>query len=74
VVYESPYRILKLFDDLADLEGERYVCVGREMTKLHEEFLRGSVIQVREKLRERETQLGEFSVFVSGKKNDKLLQ
>lgn len=74
VVYESPYRVLKLLDDLADLEGDRYLCVGREMTKIHEEYLRGSAAEVRDSLAERETQLGEFSVYVSGKKSGKLLQ
>jgi 16S rRNA (cytidine1402-2'-O)-methyltransferase len=42
VVYESPFRIFKLLKDIADFDSGRYVCVGREMTKLHEEFLRGS--------------------------------
>jgi 16S rRNA (cytidine1402-2'-O)-methyltransferase len=81
VLYESPHRILKLFEDLADLDKElsereplssgkpRYVCVGREMTKVHEEFLRGSAEEIREILRkkaEKSEIRGEFSVFVSG--------
>ncbi|QQO11315.1 16S rRNA (cytidine(1402)-2'-O)-methyltransferase [Breznakiella homolactica] len=70
VLYESPFRILKLFDDLADLDNERYVCVGREMTKIHEEYLRGSAAEVRDVLAGREKQLGEFSVYISGKKKD----
>ncbi|MDR1212190.1 MAG: 16S rRNA (cytidine(1402)-2'-O)-methyltransferase [Spirochaetaceae bacterium] len=68
VLYESPFRILKLLDDLADLDGERYICVGREMTKLHEEYLRGRASEVRDRLAVRDTQKGEFSVYVSGKK------
>ncbi len=74
VIYESPYRILKLLDDLADLDGERYVCIGREMTKIYEEYLRGSAVELRDTLKSREKQLGEFSVYVSGKKNGKLLE
>lgn len=73
VLYESPYRILKLFEDLADLDNNRYVCVGREMTKLHEEYLRGSVTEILEILRKKAEKngiLGEFSVFVSGKKSN----
>ena len=67
VVYESPHRILKLFEDLADLDRDRYVCVGREMTKIHEEYLRGSVGAALETLTERADKiLGEFSVYVSG--------
>jgi len=74
VVYESPFRVLKLLTELADLDGERYACVGREMTKLHEEYLSGSVQEVLVILSEREKQLGEFAVYVSGKKNGKLLE
>ena len=69
IIYESPHRVVKLFDDLADLECNRYVCVGREMTKFHEEYLRGSVQEIcgilREKAEKSEIR-GEFSVFVSG--------
>jgi 16S rRNA (cytidine1402-2'-O)-methyltransferase len=68
VLYESPFRILKLLEDLADLDNERYVCVGREMTKIHEEYLRGSPAEISALLGEKNEQLGEFSVFVSGKK------
>ena len=69
VIYESPYRILKLFTDLADLDTSRYVCAGREMTKLHEEYLRGSVQEIcgilGEKAKKGEIR-GEFTVYVSG--------
>jgi 16S rRNA (cytidine1402-2'-O)-methyltransferase len=74
VVYESPFRVLKLLEDLADLDGERYACVGREMTKLHEEYLSGSVREIAAILADREKILGEFAVYVSGKKNGKLLE
>ena len=73
VIYESPYRVLKLFGDLADLDNSRYVCVGREMTKVHEEYFRGSVEEIlgilREKAEKNEIR-GEFSVFVSSKKSN----
>jgi 16S rRNA (cytidine1402-2'-O)-methyltransferase len=72
VLYESPFRILKLLEDLADLDGERYMCVGREMTKIHEEYLRGSVKEIRDMLIERAKKnviKGEFSLFISGKKS-----
>jgi 16S rRNA (cytidine1402-2'-O)-methyltransferase len=66
VVYESPFRIHKLLAELAGLEHERYVCVGREMTKMHEEYLRGSAAEISSVLAERKDLRGEFSVFVSG--------
>jgi 16S rRNA (cytidine1402-2'-O)-methyltransferase len=66
VLYESPFRILKLLADLADLEGERYVCVGREMTKLHEEYKRGSAMEILAFFSKKERQIGEFSLYISG--------
>ena len=67
VIYESPFRILKLFADLADLDSERYVCLGREMTKIHEEYLRGSTAEIYAALLEKSEILGEFSVYVSSR-------
>jgi 16S rRNA (cytidine1402-2'-O)-methyltransferase len=70
VLYESPFRILKLLEDLAEFDNNRYICLGREMTKIHEEYLRGSAGEIRANLAKKREQLGEFSVFVSGKKGD----
>jgi len=70
VVYESPYRILRLLSDLAELDGGREICLGREMTKIHEEFLRGSAAEVLGILAAREGQpKGEFAVMVSGRRS-----
>ena len=66
VVYESPHRILKFFENLAELGSDRYCCVGREMTKVHEEYIRGSVREVYDRLAAPGKQLGEFAVYVSG--------
>ena len=56
VFYEAPHRIL---DTLADLESvfgaDLRVVVARELTKLHEEFLRGTVAEVRQELASRDT-------------------
>lgn len=67
VLYESPFRIVKLLQDIAEIENERYIVVGRELTKLHEEILSGTVSEVMEILQERQSIKGEFSVFVSGR-------
>ena len=67
VLYESPFRIIKLLQDIADIDNERLVVVGRELTKLHEEILSGSVSDILHTLQERQSIKGEFSVFVSGK-------
>ena len=75
VIYESPYRIVKLLADIADIESERHVVIGREMTKLHEEIVEGSAGQLLEDFSSRSKILGEFAVFVSGNvKNAQLVE
>ena len=49
VLYESPHRLLKLLDQIEDLEGgERSVSVSRELTKVYEETVNGTVKRVKE--------------------------
>lgn len=73
VLYESPFRIVKLLADIADIEYERRVVVGRELTKLHEEIVEGTAAEVHEDFAARSKILGEFAVFVSGNKKAQLL-
>ncbi|GHV94294.1 ribosomal RNA small subunit methyltransferase I [Spirochaetia bacterium] len=68
VLYESPFRILKLLEDIVEIDSSRYVCVGREMTKLHEEYIRGSAAEILAHFVQKNEQIGEFSVFISGNK------
>jgi 16S rRNA (cytidine1402-2'-O)-methyltransferase len=66
VLYESPFRILKLLEDIAEVDGTRYVCIGREMTKVHEEYIRGTAGEVFAVLGDRKELVGEFSVYITG--------
>ena len=66
VLYESPFRISKLLEELADLDSDRYICVGREMTKIHEEYKRGRAAEISVFFSEKERQIGEFTLFISG--------
>lgn len=45
VLYESPYRIIRTLEELKEVFGERHVVVGRELTKIHEEFFRGTLTE-----------------------------
>jgi len=45
VFYESPHRLLKTLAELTRYIGDRPLCVGRELTKIHEEFFRGTAKQ-----------------------------
>ena len=67
IVYESPFRIVKLLADIAEIDGERTITVGRELTKLHEEIVCGAAGEVYRDFAAREKILGEFSVFITGK-------
>ena len=68
VLYESPFRIVKLLTDIADIENDRRIVVGRELTKLHEEILEGTAAEMRDEFASRSKILGEFAVFISGNK------
>lgn len=68
VLYESPFRIIKLLTDIAEEDPGREVLLGREMTKNFEEYLSGTAEFVLNTLQSREKLKGEFSLLVSGKK------
>ncbi len=66
VMYESPYRLLELIDDIALYGGsERRVVVARELSKLHEEYIRGTAGEVSTMLRARGGVKGEIVVMIS---------
>lgn len=64
VFYESPYRIGKLLDELVDLYPDANVVIGRELSKLHEEYLRGRPAELIANIGGRKLK-GEFVVIVS---------
>jgi len=70
IVFESPFRVLKLLSDLADLSPERQVFLGREMTKIHEEIMVGMPEDVATRLVGRDSVRGEFSLLVDGGKKN----
>ncbi|AEC01382.1 16S rRNA (cytidine(1402)-2'-O)-methyltransferase [Parasphaerochaeta coccoides] len=64
ILYESPFRIVKLLDELAALAPQAEIVLGREMTKIHEEFLHGTASGLAGILRARPSIKGEFAVIV----------
>lgn len=65
IFYEAPHRILDSLDDLEAVLGpDRAVVVARELTKVHEEFARGTIAEVRNKLATRESIKGEITLLV----------
>jgi 16S rRNA (cytidine1402-2'-O)-methyltransferase len=63
VLYESVHRIGKTLDQLYTTLGERYVCVGREMTKMYEEYFRGQLKDAAEKFSTKSK--GEFTIVIA---------
>lgn len=66
VVFESPHRIDKCLEDLEAVWGERPIALARELTKLHEQVLRGSAREVRAALRA-EWKRGEMVLVLGGR-------
>lgn len=66
VIFESPYRLLKTLQDMAEIMGDRQVVVCRELTKKFEEIIRGTPRELIEKLSNRKIK-GEITLVVAGK-------
>ena len=69
VIYESPHRLVKLIDELATICGpDRNACVCRELSKLHETFHRGSLVELQTYFKEHPGQVrGEIVFLLAGK-------
>ena len=63
IFYEAPHRIAESIADAREILGDRPACIAREVTKLHEEFLRGKLSQLEESLAERPAR-GEITLVV----------
>ena len=65
VVYETPHRLKESLDDIREIFGDRRMVMGREITKLHEEFLRGRISEVIAEVSRREIR-GEVTLIIEG--------
>jgi 16S rRNA (cytidine1402-2'-O)-methyltransferase len=65
VFYEAPHRIVEALSDVVEVLGkDRHVVIAREVTKLHEEFLRGRAGEVLEILKSRDGVKGEITLLI----------
>jgi 16S rRNA (cytidine1402-2'-O)-methyltransferase len=64
IFYEAPHRILEALEDIASVLGERETVVARELTKLHEEVLRGTAAEILATLAARDSVRGEFVILI----------
>ena len=73
IFYESPRRIKAVIDNMINILGDRKACLAREITKLHEEYIRGNLSDILNVLEEKETVKGECALFVQGQSEEKTI-
>lgn len=66
VIYESPFRIKKLLEEINESLGDRFVCLANEITKSYEKFFRGNVQDLIKEIEGKKLK-GEFVVLVAKK-------
>ncbi len=71
IFYESPGRILSFMEEIINVIGDRYGVLCREMTKLHEEFLRGRLSELIDSLSHRPAIKGECTLLLKGCEENK---
>jgi 16S rRNA (cytidine1402-2'-O)-methyltransferase len=71
IIYESPRRILKLMVEIQEVMGNRYAVLCREMTKIHEEYLRGTLSEILSEMHRRTGVKGECTLLVTGAEKDR---
>jgi len=67
IFYESPRRIVDLLETASEIFGDRKAVLAREMTKSHEEFLRGTLSEIADRLTRRDAVKGEVTLLVAGR-------
>jgi 16S rRNA (cytidine1402-2'-O)-methyltransferase len=66
VIYEAPHRIIETLADACETLGTRHACLARELTKLHEEWLFGTLEEIAAALKGRDRILGEITLIIAG--------
>ncbi|MFP4529330.1 MAG: 16S rRNA (cytidine(1402)-2'-O)-methyltransferase [Candidatus Kapaibacterium sp.] len=69
IFYESPYRVVDLFERISQIDPDRNSCAAREISKIHEEFIRGTAEYIYKELSARDSIKGEFVIIIDGKKD-----
>ena len=67
IFYESPFRVVSAIEDIIEVLGDRRAVLAREITKMHEETIYGTLSSILEKLRDRKVK-GEITLVVEGSK------
>jgi 16S rRNA (cytidine1402-2'-O)-methyltransferase len=70
VFYESPHRVEKSLGDMLEILGDRHACLAREISKLYEQFIRGSISDILTEIALKPPK-GEIVLIIEGKKAEK---
>ncbi len=65
IFYEAPHKIIRAVEDMLEVFGDRHAVITRELTKIHEETIRGTLSEILKRLQEG-TIKGEFTVILHG--------
>ena len=63
IFYEAPHKLINTLQAIKEILGDRKVVLAREITKIHEEYIRGEISDILEKM---ENPKGEFVIVVEG--------
>lgn len=73
IFYEAPHKIIRAVEDMLEVLGDRHAVITRELTKIHEEAIRGTLSEILKRLNEGSIK-GEFTVIVHGASAEPLKQ
>ena len=69
VLYEAPHKLVAALKDIADILGNRNICIVKEITKIHESVIKGSAAELLEKY-SAEPPKGEYVIIIEGAKEE----
>ncbi len=69
ILYEAPHRLVRSLEDMCAILGPRQACLARELTKIHEEWLSGSLHEILENIRLRPVVRGEITLIIAPGEN-----
>ncbi|MBQ3145931.1 MAG: 16S rRNA (cytidine(1402)-2'-O)-methyltransferase [Clostridia bacterium] len=68
IFYEAPHKLINTLEIIKEILGDRNIVIAREITKIHEEYIRGTISEITEKI---ENPKGEFVIILEGSSKNK---
>ena len=67
IFYEAPHKLMNTLENIKEILGDRYIVLARELTKIHEEFIRGKISEILKKYNDVK---GEFVIIIEKKESE----